>query len=45
MDMKLNLFFINCCNESEIVYVFCEFENENENYGFMVILGMIVERR
>lgn len=44
MDIKLNLFFINCCNESEIVYVFCEFENIFENYEFMVILGMIVDR-
>lgn len=44
MDIKLNLFFINCCDENKIVYVFCEFENVFGKYGFMVILGVIVDR-
>lgn len=43
MDRKINLLFINCFNESEIVWVFCEFGFENGKYGLMVILGMIVD--
>lgn len=44
MDRKLNLFVINCYSESEIVYVFCEFDIKNGEYGLMVILGMIVDK-
>lgn len=44
MDIRLNLFFINCCDESKIVYVFCEFENVYDNYEGMIILGMIVDK-
>lgn len=43
MDSKINLFFIKRFNLDENVYVFCEFENEIICYGFIVIIGIIVE--
>lgn len=43
MDCKINLFFIKRFNLEECVYVFCEFKNDIIGYGFIVIIGMIVE--
>lgn len=43
MDCKINLFFIKRFDLDENVYVFCEYNNEIICYGFIVIIGMIVE--
>lgn len=43
MDSKINLFFIKRFDKNENVYVFCEFKVDIFCYGFIVIIGMIVE--